>query len=395
MTTVAISGLPVATVINAADIVPFVQAGTTKSISKTLLFTSPAIATPTITNPTVSTGTFTTPTITNPTITNPTVSTGTFTSPALVTPAIGVATGTSLALTGLATVGTTLGVTGVSTLTGGAVIQGLTVGRGLAAIATNTAAGASALSAITTGSQNTAVGANAAKFIQAADNCVAVGNSALISATAGNGNTSIGSNTLTLATPGALNTALGNSALQNGTGGSNTAVGNEALMSAAGACVALGNTAGKYETGANAFYVNNIDRTDNTNDRALSLMFGTFNALATSQTLKVNAALTVNGGLIGAVQTLPGPGAVNLTTSTTSFTSTAAGNALTLADGAQGQIKIIVYVAEAAGGDTGILTPTNLGSATTITFNTIGDAVTLQYVGTDWWVVGLRGAVVA
>ena len=390
MTTVAISGLPVATVINAADIVPFVQSGTTKSISKTLLFTSPAIATPTITNPTVSTGTFTTPTITNPT-----VSTGTFTSPALVTPAIGAATGASLALTGLATIGTTLGVTGVSTLTAGAVIQGMTVGRGLAAIASNTAAGVSALSGITTGSQNTAVGNNAARLIQAADNCVAVGNSALTNATAGTGNTAIGSLTLANANPGGSNTAVGNSALFNATGGSNTAIGDQALLSAAGGCVAIGKFAGTYEINANAFYVNNQDRTNTARDQASSLMYGTFNATASSQTLKVNAALTVNGGLIGAVQTLAGPGAVNLTTSTTSFTSTAAGNALTLADGAQGQIKIIVYVAEAAGGDTGILTPANLGSATTITFNTIGDAVTLQYVGTDWWVVGLRGAVVA
>jgi hypothetical protein len=41
------------------------------------------------------------------------------------------------------------------------------------------------------------------------------------------------------------------------------------------------------------------------------------------------------------------------------------------------------------------LTPTNLGSATTITFNAVGDSVTLQFAGTDWWVIGLRGAVVA
>jgi len=91
MTTVAISALPVATVINATDIIPFVQpgppaAGTTKSITKTKLFDSPAIATPTITNPTVSTGTFT--------------------SPALVTPAIGAATGASLVLSGAATAAT-------------------------------------------------------------------------------------------------------------------------------------------------------------------------------------------------------------------------------------------------------------------------------------------------
>jgi hypothetical protein len=115
-------------------------------------------------------------------------------------------------------------------------------------------------------------------------------------------------------------------------------------------------------------------------------------------TTGVTGALPVaNGGTgaSGAVQALSGPGAVNITSLATAFTSTAAGNALTLADGAQGQIKTVIYVAEAAGGDTGVLTPTNLGSATTITFNAIGDSVTLQFAGTDWWVVGFRGAVVA
>jgi hypothetical protein len=115
-------------------------------------------------------------------------------------------------------------------------------------------------------------------------------------------------------------------------------------------------------------------------------------------TTGVTGALPVaNGGTgaSGAVQALSGPGAVNITSLATAFTSTAAGNALTLADGAQGQLKTVIYVAEAAGGDTGVLTPTNLGSATTITFNAVGDSVTLQFAGTDWWVVGFRGAVVA
>ena len=115
-------------------------------------------------------------------------------------------------------------------------------------------------------------------------------------------------------------------------------------------------------------------------------------------TTGVTGALPVaNGGTgaSGTVQALSGPGAVNITSIATVFTSTAAGNALTLADGAQGQLKTIIYVAEAAGGDTGVLTPTNLGSGTTITFNAVGDSVTLQFAGTDWWVVGFRGAVVA
>jgi hypothetical protein len=115
-------------------------------------------------------------------------------------------------------------------------------------------------------------------------------------------------------------------------------------------------------------------------------------------TTGVTGALAVASGGTGAsgtVQALSGAGAVNITSLATAFTSTAAGNALTLADGAQGQIKTVVYVAEAAGGDTGVLTPANLGSGTTVTFNAIGDAATLQFIGTDWWVVGFRGAVVA
>jgi hypothetical protein len=104
---------------------------------------------------------------------------------------------------------------------------------------------------------------------------------------------------------------------------------------------------------------------------------------------------TFNGAIIGTVQALSGPGAVNVTQLTTAFTSTGTGDALTLADGVAGQLKMIVYVAEAAGADTGILTPTNLGAGTTITFNDVGDSVTLQFIGTDWWVIGLRGAVVA
>lgn len=104
---------------------------------------------------------------------------------------------------------------------------------------------------------------------------------------------------------------------------------------------------------------------------------------------------TFSGPIVGGAQALSGAGAVNITQLTTKFTSTATGNALTLADGVEGQIKVIVYVAEAAGGDTGILTPTNLGAGTTITFNAVGDACVLQYLGTDWWAVSLRGAVLA
>ena len=129
MTTVAISALPVATVINAADIVPFVQAGTTKSISKTLLFTSPTMVTPVL-----------------GTVTSGNISNCTSTSMVMVTPVIGAATGTSLAATGAITSSGTAGV-GYATGAGGTVTQatsrttGVTLNKTTGAITLFSAAG--------------------------------------------------------------------------------------------------------------------------------------------------------------------------------------------------------------------------------------------------------------
>lgn len=106
-------------------------------------------------------------------------------------------------------------------------------------------------------------------------------------------------------------------------------------------------------------------------------------------------AQTFAGPIVGGVQTLSGAGAVNITQLVTKFSSTATGNALTLADGVEGQMKIIVYVGETAGADTGVLTPTNLGAGTTITFTNVGDACILQFLGADWWAISLRGATLA
>ena len=92
-------------------------------------------------------------------------------------------------------------------------------------------------------------------------------------------------------------------------------------------------------------------------------------------------------------QSLSGAGAVNLSTTVTKFTSTGAAQALTLADGTDGQQKIIVHV---AAGGTGVLTPTTKSGFTTITFTNVGDNVTLQFATTiGWFVRGSRGAIVA
>ena len=84
------------------------------------------------------------------------------------------------------------------------------------------------------------------------------------------------------------------------------------------------------------------------------------------------------------VQAISGAGAINITTKRTDITTTAA-DAYTLANGAVGQIKKIVMVAD--GGDATI-TPTTLLGHTTITLNAVGDSVVLQYGTGGWAVIG-------
>jgi hypothetical protein len=133
--------------------------------------------------------------------------------------------------------------------------------------------------------------------------------------------------------------------------------------------------------------------TDETGSGAL--VFANSPALVTPNLGVATATSLDTGPVFGTLQSLVGPGVVNLTTYTTEFQSTGTGDALTLADGANGQIKNIVYVSETANTDTGVLTPANLGAYTTITFNDPGDSVQLQFMNAQWWVISAFGAVVA
>ena len=92
--------------------------------------------------------------------------------------------------------------------------------------------------------------------------------------------------------------------------------------------------------------------------------------------------------------TTAGPGAVAVTGSIHEITTTGTGDALTLANGTEGQRLHVVYVAEAAGGDTAILTPTSLaGADTIITFNDLGDTVDLLFTAGAWYGVGVKDSV--
>ena len=84
------------------------------------------------------------------------------------------------------------------------------------------------------------------------------------------------------------------------------------------------------------------------------------------------------------------------TTKTTSYFSTAAPETATLAAGVAGQVKVFAMYADA--GDM-IITVTNAGwksSGTgTITFTAIGQACTLMYINSKWFVIGNNGATFA
>lgn len=119
----------------------------------------------------------------------------------------------------------------------------------------------------------------------------------------------------------------------------------------------------------------------------VTLPGGTIVSTDAAQTLSAKTLAT----LIGSVQVLAGAGAVNTTTLTTMLETDDA-NALTLADGAEGQIKIVIMTTD--GGD-GTLTPSNFGNGSTITFDDPGEAVILQFLDGEWWVLAINGATVS
>lgn len=110
----------------------------------------------------------------------------------------------------------------------------------------------------------------------------------------------------------------------------------------------------------------------------------------TGGNLITNGRLILNGS-----EDLAPAGAANLLLTSTYF-STSAAETGTLAAGTEGQIKTFMMYA-----DTGdmVITVTNAGWKTsgtgTMTFDTIGDACTLQYVNSKWFCIGNNGVVFA
>tara|TARA_Y100000817_G_C16837190_1_gene536272 strand:- start:787 stop:1440 length:654 start_codon:yes stop_codon:yes gene_type:complete len=164
------------------------------------------------------------------------------------------------------------------------------------------------------------------------------------------------------------------------------------------AVVFEGTTANAHET--------RIKAVDPTGDRVITLpdATGTVSLIGNTETLtnKTLTSPTINGAalggaltgaVIGGVQALSGAGAANNTTLTTQLTTTGSNQAITLANGTNGQIKIVTMVVD--GGDA-ILTPTTFANGTNITFGDVGDTVLLVYNNTGGWaLVSNTGCTVA
>ena len=107
-------------------------------------------------------------------------------------------------------------------------------------------------------------------------------------------------------------------------------------------------------------------------------------------------AVTVDSAFGNAVvlntQSLSGAGAVNITSAFTALTTTGSAQALTLANGSAGEVKIITHVVD---GGSAVLTPTTKIGFSTITFTNVGESAMLVYTAAGWAIVALNGAVAA
>jgi len=93
----------------------------------------------------------------------------------------------------------------------------------------------------------------------------------------------------------------------------------------------------------------------------------------------------------GSPDTISGAGAISVLTTTTWVVTTGT-DALTLADGLEGQHK---YLAMKTDGGEGTLTPANPAGFATIKFNDVGDSCHLLFTNSAWHIMGQNGCTVA
>ena len=117
------------------------------------------------------------------------------------------------------------------------------------------------------------------------------------------------------------------------------------------------------------------------------------------QSISINStsgAVTVNSSfgtdVILGTQSLSGAGAVDVTNAFTSLTTSGVSQALTLANGAVGELKYIVHAVD---GGSAVLTPTTKIGFSTVTFAAAGDSVTLIYTSAGWAILASYNVTIA
>lgn len=160
--------------------------------------------------------------------------------------------------------GTSFGASSALTFDGAILtVNGVKIGRGASALASNTAVGSSALNANTTGTNNTAFGASALNTNTTGANNTSIGYQANYSNDSGYNNTSVGSTAGYTINDGYDNSFVGYRAgYSNLSGYGNTALGSQALYrntssynTAIGAGALLSSTTGNYNTAVGAYSI--------------------------------------------------------------------------------------------------------------------------------------------
>ena len=113
--------------------------------------------------------------------------------------------------------------------------------------------------------------------------------------------------------------------------------------------------------------------------------------VAGTDKLTITSTATTISGLTYGVQNITGAGAISLTETVTLLTTTGT-NAYTLADGTEGQLKIISMKVD---GGTATVTPDNFVNGTQIVFNDVEDTITLLYQSTGWVVLAQQNTAVS
>ena len=103
-------------------------------------------------------------------------------------------------------------------------------------------------------------------------------------------------------------------------------------------------------------------------------------------------------GLNSTSQSMTGDGstsaAIDVTSAVTEIDATSAAAPVTLADGSNGQLKIILNVST-SGTNAITITPSNLRGGTTITLNAPGESVMCIFKNSNWNVIANQGATLA